>query len=81
MAGEQSHETALDDVEGHLEHCLETLPPAQREILDGYYHKEFTVSELSEKNGKTEAAIYKLLQRIRLALHDCIESQLRKAES
>lgn len=81
MADEQSHETALDDVEGHLEHCLETLPPTHREILDGYYHKEFTVSELSEKNGRTEAAIYKLLQRIRLALHDCIESQLRKADS
>jgi RNA polymerase sigma-70 factor (ECF subfamily) len=80
LQDEQKHASELDERERHLKHCLDALPEAQRELLEGYYHKEFTVSELSQSNGRSVDAVYKMLQRIRLALHHCIESQMRGAE-
>jgi hypothetical protein len=36
---------------------------------------------LSEQNGRSIEAIYKSLQRIRLALHRCIELRIRGTEA
>lgn len=76
LQDELKHATELDERERHLKHCLDGLSEPQRELLDGYYHKQYSVSELSERNGTSVEAVYKMLQRIRLALHQCIESQM-----
>jgi RNA polymerase sigma-70 factor, ECF subfamily len=58
----------------HLETCLEKLPAGQRSLVEGYYYERTEIEKLAERSGKTEAAIYKMLQRIRHTLQLCVES-------
>lgn len=60
-----------------LEHCLESLDPPQRELLQGSYAPGARLHEVAAKTGKSVQAFYKTIQRIRLALLDCIDRRLR----
>jgi len=57
----------------HLEVCLGKLPPKQRSLVDAYYHERTDVKSLAGRTGRTAAAIYKMLQRIRRTLQVCVE--------
>ena len=61
----------------HLETCLGKLPPKQRILVEGYYYERADIESLAERSGKTAAATYKMLQRIRQALQCCVENQAR----
>lgn len=52
LQDEQKHAAELDERECHLKHCLDVLSEAPR--------------ELSQRNGRSVEAVYKMLQRIRL---------------
>jgi RNA polymerase sigma-70 factor, ECF subfamily len=56
--------------------CLRDLPPEGRQILEGYYFRQQTVQELGQRHSKSAEAIYKIIQRLRLALLDCINKRL-----
>ena len=58
----------------HLEGCLGKLPEPQRSILEGYYYRRDSIDKVAEHSGRTVAATYKTLQRIREALQDCVEN-------
>lgn len=58
---------------GRLEGCLERLPKDQRSLVKGYYYRRTGIAELAGESGRTEAATYKALQRIRQTLQACIE--------
>ena len=62
-----------------LRECLEQLPPASREIIEGYYLQERTVEALAATHRRSAEAIYKTLQRLRAALLDCINSKVSQA--
>ena len=57
----------------HLESCLAKLPAEQRSLVEGYYYHRRRIEELAESTGRTAAAAYKALQRIRRALLLCVE--------
>jgi RNA polymerase sigma-70 factor, ECF subfamily len=57
-----------------LQACLAKLPDAQRSVIFGYYIEERSVEELAELQDKSTEAIYKLLQRVRRALQDCVSA-------
>jgi RNA polymerase sigma-70 factor (ECF subfamily) len=59
-----------------LDGCLEKLPAAQRELVLTAYTKGTRMDELATHRGQTPMALYKLLQRIRQALLDCVERTL-----
>jgi len=59
---------------GHLEGCLRKLPAEQLALVEGYYYRRDGVEELAAHSGRTLAATYKMLQRVRLALQSCIEN-------
>jgi RNA polymerase sigma-70 factor (ECF subfamily) len=61
----------------HLEGCLGKLPGEQRSLVEGYYYRREGVERLAESSGRTVAATYKMLQRIRHALQSCIENAVR----
>ena len=63
----------------HLERCLGKLPEEQRSIVEGYYYRRDGVEKLAETSGRTVAATYKTLQRIREALLACIENAAKGA--
>ena len=58
----------------HLEGCLNKLPAEQRAIVEGYYYRRDGIEKLAEHSGRTVAATYKTLQRIREGLQLCIEN-------
>lgn len=63
-----------------LEHCLEKLPGAQRELVLTAYTKGTRMDELAIRRGQTPMALYKLLHRIRQALLECVERTIAKEE-
>ena len=52
---------------------------ATNELIHGYYREEHSVGEVSQIDGSSVEAVYKMLQRIRRALHKCIEVRMRRA--
>ncbi len=61
----------------HLETCLERLPSEQRALVEAYYFERTDVESLARRSGRTAAAVYKTLQRIRRSLQLCLESHAR----
>ena len=60
-----------------LRECLSKLPAEQRATLNRYYAEEEPVETLALREGRSVEAIYKLLQRVRHTLLQCIERGLR----
>ena len=79
LQDEQSHAEDLGVREQYLKHCVDGLPGDQRELIHGYYREEHSVGELSQTGGRSVEAVYKMLQRIRRALHECIEARMGRA--
>jgi RNA polymerase sigma-70 factor (ECF subfamily) len=61
----------------HLDACLQKLPPEQRQLIDGYYFRQQPIEIVAAEAHRTVAAAYKALQRIRLAIENCIEEAER----
>src|SRR5512135_1187008 len=61
----------------HLEGCLGKLPEGQRSLVEGYYYERASIQTLAERSGRSEAATYKMLQRIRHALLLCVDGQAK----
>lgn len=64
----------LDSRLSHLEGCLRKLPGEQCRLIEGYYYRRESIEKLATSSGRTVAATYKLLQRVRQNLHACIEN-------
>jgi RNA polymerase sigma-70 factor (ECF subfamily) len=60
----------------HLSSCLQKLPSEQRGIIEAYYYRAQPVDEIAAGSGRTGEAIYKVLQRIRHALRQCIDREI-----
>ena len=61
----------------HLEGCLGKLTQGQRTLVEGYYYERVGVETLAERSGRSAAATYKMLQRIRQTLQRCVEGQVK----
>jgi RNA polymerase sigma-70 factor (ECF subfamily) len=60
-----------------LDGCLRKLPEIQRALVQGYYYERIGIETLAERLGRTPAATYKSLQRIRHALQHCLEGRMK----
>jgi RNA polymerase sigma-70 factor (ECF subfamily) len=58
----------------HLEGCLGKLPAEQFTLIEGYYYRRDEIEKLATHSGRTVAATYKMLQRVRQTLQACIET-------
>lgn len=61
-----------------LEHCLKKLSPERRELVLKAYADGTDQRDVAAAIGKTPAAFYMLLARIRRDLGDCIERTLKQ---
>jgi RNA polymerase sigma-70 factor (ECF subfamily) len=57
-----------------LEGCLGKLPNDQRTLVEGYYFDKGNIEKVAQSSGRTVAATYKALQRIRQVLQLCVEN-------
>jgi RNA polymerase sigma-70 factor (ECF subfamily) len=56
-----------------LDGCIEKLPRMSATLVAEYYRNRRTAGEIAERTGKSEAAVWKTLSRIRQALRQCVE--------
>ena len=61
-----------------LEKCMETLPPRHRELIEARYGRGEAVQDIAARLSRPENAMAALFYRVRKALADCIESNLKK---
>jgi RNA polymerase sigma-70 factor (ECF subfamily) len=77
MLAERSQELRQreDDRLAALQHCLAELTERNRRIIESYYGGR-TVQQIAEQLPASPNAVYKLLDRIRMALHNCVSLRL-----
>jgi RNA polymerase sigma-70 factor, ECF subfamily len=61
-----------------LAECLNDLTDRNRKLVAECYGAGKKIKEVAIKLERTEASVYKALERIRSALHQCIERKLSK---
>lgn len=66
----------VSDRDEALAHCLQKLPPRDREMLLTRYEPGCSVGHAAERCGRTLEAAYKALARIRKLLLDCVTNHL-----
>ncbi len=77
-----AHESAEEDEELFLREkvalrdCMDGFGDNQRELLMSAYAKGAKIKEVAEAAGKTPTSVYKMLNRLRNKLHQCIEAKL-----
>ncbi|MBI1369783.1 MAG: sigma-70 family RNA polymerase sigma factor [Planctomycetes bacterium] len=69
-------DTQLDDRRVALRHCIDTLPPRQRELVEQAYSGVEAINEIATRLGQTSNALYLSLRRIRHALAECIRQRV-----
>ncbi len=73
---EEAHEL-LELRRQALDGCLRKLGPAEGELIERHYWRRMTIPEIAEATGQNIHTLYKVLQRIRRQLLDCINGTLR----
>ena len=63
-----------------LNQCLEKLPIRQRDLVCQYYRSDQTIQSFSQAQGLSAEAVYKMMQRVRLALFQCINQSMKRGE-
>jgi RNA polymerase sigma-70 factor (ECF subfamily) len=61
-----------------LGECLKELTDRNRQLVAECYSSGKKIKDVAAKLQKTEASVYKALERIRGALHQCIERKISK---
>ena len=60
--------------------CLQKIKEPHRKLLLAAYAKGAKIKEVAEDVGKSPTSVYKLLNRVRERLHECITNQLQVPE-
>ena len=55
-----------------LQRCIEKLPQPDRELLKMRYELDASIDSTAEATGRTKAAVYKALSRMRSTLFECV---------
>ena len=74
-AAEREHDVRLH----HLETCLGRIQPQQKALLLKTHAPGAVIREIALQSGKSEQAFYKMIQRLRSVVLDCV-SRLSKLE-
>jgi RNA polymerase sigma-70 factor, ECF subfamily len=61
-----------------LNRCLEKLPDRQRDLVRQYYANDQTIQSFSQAHGLSPEAVYKMMQRVRLALFECVNQTMKR---
>lgn len=64
-----------------LAHCMEQLSQSQLDLLRRVYAEHSRIKDVASSLGRSAESMYKVLQRLRLLLHDCVKRRLQATES
>lgn len=80
---QDAFEATEDEVslrERALQHCLKKLPEKSRDLLDHHYRQRRSGAAIARTSGRTSAAVFKHLSRIRQQLARCMEDYQKHFE-
>lgn len=77
-AAAQADELQLEERREALTHCIEKLPPADRDLLTHRFADGATTQSTSEQLGRSVEAVYKALAKVRENLFQCVQKSLAK---
>ena len=80
IAEEYERQSARGGALHALEHCLQKLPPAQRDLVDQRYLRGESVNDIAARQGRAPNAVSALLYRIRGVLANCVDHTLAQDE-
>ncbi len=60
-----------------LQHCIALLPNEHRAIVLLRYDECLSLEEMAARTQRTVGALYRLLSRVRHALHECVSKNIR----
>lgn len=63
-----------------LESCLRKLGPREKSLIQQRYKEKLRAEELVRRTGSSRRTLFRKLDRIRRALHDCINRQIAASE-
>lgn len=63
----------------HLQHCLRGLSEKLQLYIRWRYDEQISLDEMSQRSGRSVAAVKKQLWQIRQQLHACVENRLKAA--
>ena len=66
--------------QSYLMDCLSQLSEVKQQVIRLYYRFEMTAKAIAEQLGRKVAAVEKTLVRSRVALHDCIDTAMRRED-
>jgi RNA polymerase sigma-70 factor (ECF subfamily) len=64
-----------------LHECLKEIPGGQRGIVEDYYFKGLAVESIATATRRSSEATYKILQRVRRLLSDCVQLKLAASQA
>jgi RNA polymerase sigma-70 factor (ECF subfamily) len=77
VAAELDHQSAHQEIRAEaLRQCLRKLPHSQIQAIAWRYYDDCPIHEIAQRTNRTEAAVYRLLSRIRQILNDCVTRRL-----
>lgn len=77
--GDGVDESAIDESRRlALAKCVEQLSSRHRDLLAKCYAAKATIRGVAEELCRSTEAVYKALQRIRVALHRCVEERIAR---
>lgn len=64
-----------------LRHCVAKLPIPHRRLIALRYYEDLPIERVSKKVGRTVAAVYRALSRIRKSLENCVTETMTQSTS
>lgn len=64
-----------------LHECLKKVPGENRGIIEDYYFKGLSVEAIATATRRSSEAVYRILQRVRRALSNCVQFEIAASQS
>ena len=64
-----------------LAKCVNNLDDGSRDLLRVCYAKGAKIRDVAQQVGRSIDGVYKVLSRLRKALHDCVERKMQEEEA
>jgi RNA polymerase sigma-70 factor (ECF subfamily) len=82
IADEAAEETdALEQERRALDVCIEKLPERQRRLVSAVYAAGVRINEVAAWTGCSPTSLYKTINRVRGQLFECMQRNLREAQT
>lgn len=75
----RDHSGAFNSRLSALDHCLDKLPAADRQLIAHRYLSRTTIEQLTDIVGSSRRTLFRNLERVRRLLHDCISRREEEA--